>query len=159
MNAVVEVKLTPEEDTFCLAVIEHAGNLAAAHRAAFGPDQSYPLARARELIARPEIAKRIRFLSEAVEEHAIISLGSHLQQLARIRDHAFDNAQLKVALGAEKARGEAAGLYADKLPKDPSGKEGRPLVSIHIGATPANTGEWAQKYGNAPVIIEAQPAK
>lgn len=158
MNAVVEVTLTPEDDTFCLAVIEHGGNLLAAHRAAYGTEHPFPLARAREIIARPEIAKRIQYLSEAVQEHALISLGSHLVQLARIRDLAIDGAQLKVALGAEKARGEAVGIYNKMTaPKDSEGKA--PSVAIFIGATPANPQEWAQKYGNSPVVIETGGTK
>ena len=148
--------LTQEEDTFALAVIEYGGNLAAAYRAAFGPDATLPVVRARELIGRPEIAKRIQQLTEVTQEHALISLGSHLVKLAEIRDLAIDNKQLKVALTAEKTRGEAAGFYAGK-----TGAAGGPsappaMLQINIGSTPVNVNEWAKKHGGQPVVVDVK---
>jgi hypothetical protein len=153
-DVVVARTLTQEEDTFALAVIEYGGNMGAAYRAAYGPDVNMPIAKARELITRPEVAKRIQELTLVTEEHALISLGSHLMQLAQIRDNATDNKQLKVALDAEKARGQVAGFYTDKgpKPKDPNAGGGA-KVFIQIGNTPANTQAWAQQYGNQPVVL------
>lgn len=153
--------LTQEEDTFALAVIECGGNLAAAYRQAIDPECRVAGARARELMSRPEIAKRIHALQIALEEHSMVSLGSHLGKLAEIRDLAIATDQLKTALGAEKARGEAAGFYAGKIgaksPGPPGNPEDRPAaVHIHIGSTPANVHDWAAKHGHAPVIIETR---
>lgn len=148
--------LTNQEDSFALAVIEYGGNLGAAFKSVFGPDAANPAARARLLLMRPEVAKRINELTVAIEEHALISLGSHLQKLAEIRDQAMLSDQLKVALGAETKRGEVAGFYAGKTgtnaPKDPN--EGPAAVHIHIGGSVGSPAEWAAKHGNAPVIIE-----
>jgi hypothetical protein len=106
--------LTSMEDSFCLMVIEYGGNLPRAYRAVYG-DVTAPLARARELMARPEVALRIKDLTESVHENALISLGSHLMELAEIRDLGKVTANLKVALAAERARGEVAGFYAGKV--------------------------------------------
>lgn len=103
--------LSSEEDTFALAMIEYGGNLAKAYRAAFGDSGRLPTARAKELLNKPQIALRIRDLSESVKEATFITLGSHLTQLAAIRDEAMEQGQLKVALTAERSRGEVAGLY------------------------------------------------
>jgi hypothetical protein len=144
--------LNEQDQTFALAVIEYNGNLGAAYRAAFGAEASNPVARARELLCRPDIARYVQRLAEAAEEHALISLGSHLGKLAEIRDLAIASDQYKVALAAEKTRGEAAGFYAPKV-KGPAGApQGGPAVFINIGGPPANVQEWAQKHGRGTVI-------
>lgn len=156
---VVLPALTQEEDTFALAVIECGGNLAAAYKQAIDPECRVAGARARELMSRPEIAKRIHQLQIALDEHSLISIGSHLGKLAEIRDLAIATDQLKTALGAEKARGEAAGFYAGKAAaKTPGGpsEDSVRSVHIHIGSTPGNVSDWASKHGHAPVIIEAR---
>lgn len=144
--------ITQQEDTFCLAVIECGGNLPAAYRQAFGEDAGNPGARARELLTRPEIAKRVQALTMAVEEHALVSLGSHLIELATIRDMAKKTDNLKVALQAETKRGEAAGFYTGKAadPKAPAGSS----VTVVIGQTPANVQEWATKRGTQAVVVD-----
>lgn len=161
LPTVVLPALTQEEDTFCLAVIECGGNLPAAYKQAIDPECRIAGAKAREMMSRPEIAKRIHQLQIALDEHSLISLGSHLGKLAEIRDLAIATDQLKTALGAEKARGEAAGFYAGKAAAKGSNPGGPPddgvrSVHIHIGSTPGNVNEWAAKHGNAPVIIEAR---
>lgn len=148
--------LTQEEDTFCLAVIEFGGNLGAAYRSAFGEGVTHATAKARELMCRPEVARRIQTLAKAVEEHALISLGSHLVKLAEIRDLAIGTGQLKVALGAETKRGEAAGFYTEKLagPKTPGAGPSAPSVMINISSnSPASVQDWATKYGKGGTVV------
>lgn len=157
-SVVVYAPLTLQEDNFCLAVMEYGGNLAAAYRAAFAtednPHPSQPVHKAQQLIARPEIAKRIQELAVLVEEHTLISIASHMQELANIRDLAKATMQLKTALDAEKSRGVVAGFYKESVnPKDPDDK--KPSVSIYIGApTPTSAQEWAQRNGTEAVIID-----
>jgi phage terminase small subunit len=148
--------LSSAEDTFALAVIEYGGNLGAAWKSVFGPNETNATAKARELITKPEVALRIQQLSTAVEEHAYISLGSHLTKLAEIRDLAIATDQLKTALGAETKRGEAAGFYTSRLlTKDPNAPaESSPHVVINIGSSSANVQEWAAKHGKQPVVID-----
>jgi hypothetical protein len=150
------VALTPAEDTFALGVIEYNGNIGAAYRAAYGSEAKYAIAKGKELLCRPEIAKRIAQLQELVNEQALISLGSHLGMLAEIRDQAIVTGELKVALNAEKSRGEVAGFYQGKGAGG-RGNEGggQPAVHIHMGAaTPVNVHQWAEQHGKAPLIIE-----
>lgn len=110
-----DVFLTPEEDLFCLTVIEYNGNLKAAYAAVFGDQVTHPLARAKLLLAKPEIQARIADLNEVTREHSLVSLESHLLELAEIRDLAKIQGALKVAFSAEEARGKAAGLYVTKV--------------------------------------------
>jgi hypothetical protein len=154
MSEVTLPALRLDEDTFCLAVIECGGNLAAAYKQSIDPNCKIAGAKARELMTRPEIAHRIHQLQIALEEHSMVSLGSHLTKLAEIRDLSIASDQLKTALMAEKARGEAAGFYSrsNQGPKDL--EDGIRSVHIHIGSSPSNNQEWAAKHGRAPVIID-----
>lgn len=157
MSDIVVASLTREDDSFCLAVIEYAGNLGAAYRAVW-PDESYPLAKAREKLARPEIAARVNQLAAVQDEHAGISLGSHLAQLANIRDMAVAKDQFKVALSAELSRAAAMGVGLANKPMKPAGEndEEKPAVQIFIGSSPANVHEWSAKHGRvAPIVIDA----
>jgi len=128
--------LTAKEDMFALAVIEYGGNLRKAYEEAFGIGDTTPVAKARALMARPEVALRIRDITESVQQNALVSLGSHLVELADIRDLAKDQGQLKVALNAEEARGRVAGLYIGKEGAGAKGGSGagagNPMVMISI---------------------------
>lgn len=145
--------LTAEEDTFCLAVIECGGNLAAAYRLAFGSDTRTPVIKAQELLARPEVAMRLKKLADATQEHAMISLGSHMLQLAEIRDLAKDVGQFKVALAAERSRGEAAGFYKQQAVQQPNTPL-PPAVQVVINNTAGSNDEWSAKFGKNAVIID-----
>lgn len=103
--------LSVDEDSFALAVIECSGNVQSAYRMVFGDDIKSPTARGRALLAKPQIAARIQELSETIKEATLISLGTHLQELSTIRDMAKVQGQLKIALQAERTRGEVVGLY------------------------------------------------
>lgn len=143
--------LSLQEDTFCLAVIEYAGNLGAAYRSAFGDQASNAAARARLLISRPEIAKRIQELVELTQEHSLITLGSHLEELANIRDMAKVQGDMKVALMAEVKRGEVVNLY--KKEEDNANK--RPAVFIGVSVkSSGGIEEWSAKQGVVPIVIE-----
>lgn len=151
--------LTAADDNFCLAIVEYGGNLGAAYRAAFGDHVSNPAARARDLLCRPEIAKRINQLSRSVEESALISLGSHLESLARLRDKSEQLGMMNAAITAEVKRGEAAGYYK-KMAQSTTPDQPRPSVTINIGAgTPVSVEEWSQKYGPKSGEVIDVPAK
>lgn len=160
---VVLPALTSDEDSFALALIEYGGNLPAAYNAVFAPTdpEGKPIpvkdagTKARRLLSRPEIAKRVAQLQEHAQEGAFISLGSHLDQMARLRDLASASGDFKSAITAEKARGEVAGYYVGKQQGKSEG-EGRAAVHIHMNSTPPSVEEWAAKHGagNAPLIIE-----
>ena len=104
--------LTQAEDTFALSIIECGGNIQAAYKMTVGADSPFPLARGKELLGKPQIALRIREITESIKDASLISMGAHLYELADIRDLAKQSGQLKVALSAERSRGEVTGLYA-----------------------------------------------
>ena len=130
-DVVVLPSLTSEEDTFCLAVVEYGGNLKSAYLATFG-NISNPAARARSLMARPEIVARTRELMGTITENALISLGSHLVELADIRDLAKATGQLKTALSAEEARGRVAGFYIGKDGANSKHAPGKTVVMVSV---------------------------
>ena len=105
--------LTQAEDTFALAVIECGGNISSAYKMTFGDDSPFPIARGKELLSKPQIALRIKEITDKISEASLISMGAHLYELADIRDLAKNSGQLKVALSAERSRGEVVGLYND----------------------------------------------
>lgn len=107
-------RLTPEEDDFALAVVEYGGNVKAAYVATFGEDK-YASAKAKNFLNRPHVAARVAELNGTLRESALISLESHLVELANIRDLAKAVGSLKVALAAEKSRGEVAGYYVTRV--------------------------------------------
>lgn len=114
---------TQDEETFALAVIESNGNIAAAYRMAFGGDIHQPLARGKMMLSRPQVALKIKEITDAIQDASLISVGAHLSELADIRDLAKGTGQLKTALAAERARGEAVGIYQkyDAVNKNNSG--------------------------------------
>lgn len=105
--------LTQAEDTFALAVVECGGHIASAYKMTFGEDSPFPVARGKELLTKPQVALRIKEITDKIQDASLISMGAHLYELADIRDLAKHSGQLKVALSAERARGEVSGLYND----------------------------------------------
>lgn len=102
---------TKEEDDFALAVVEYGGNIRTAYQTAFGDGDQFPVSRAAQLIKRPQVALRIKELTDKIEESNFVSMASHLMELADIRDLAKVSGQLKTALAAEVSRGTAVGIY------------------------------------------------
>ena len=105
--------LTDHESTFCLAYVETAGNPAKAYIQAYGHSRM-PGARGLELLQDPRIRARIIELQGTLQEVALVSMQSHLGELAVIRDMAKEMGAMKVALEAEVKRGTVAGLYISK---------------------------------------------
>lgn len=148
-----------------MAVIEYGGNLAAAYCSAFGKESTNPIAKARLLISRAEIARRIEYLTELTQEHALISLGSHLQEMAQIRDLAKTSGQLKTAMEAERCRGVVAGFYKESK-KDPDEVDRRVFIingNVQVAAAKSPEKQlseveaWAARQGTEAVIIDAEP--
>lgn len=120
---------TQDEETFALAIIECSGNIAAAYKMTFGPESYMPLARGKALLALPQVALKIRAITDAVQDAALISVGAHLDQLAVIRDLSIVTGQLKTAYMAERSRGEAVGIYQKH---DTGNKGGGNNVQINV---------------------------
>lgn len=123
--------LTQAEDTFALAVIECGGNINSAYKMTFGVDSPFPLARGKELLSKPQIALRIKEITDKIQDASLISMGAHLYELADIRDLAKTSGQLKVALSAERARGEVVGLY-DNFASGGKNNSGATSIQINL---------------------------
>lgn len=106
--------LSPDEDNFALAIIEYGGNVKAAYMSVYG-EHPQATAKGRELMTRPHVAARIAELNGTLRESALISVESHMIELANIRDLAKATGSLKVALAAERSRGEVAGFYVTRV--------------------------------------------
>lgn len=104
-------ELSSDEETFCLAVVECGGNISAAYKMVFGPEAPFPLARGTALLALPQVALKVKSITDAVQEASLVSVGAHLDQLAKIRDLAMARGEIKTAYLSERARGEAVGIY------------------------------------------------
>lgn len=130
---VVYPPCTNEEDTFALAVVEAGGNVAGAHKLAF-PDYTGAdrLVKGNLLLQRPQVALRIRDLTDAIQESSLISVGAHLQQLASIRDHALFLGQTKTALNAEIQRAEVVGINARFAPKGGKNGGNQTIVQFNV---------------------------
>lgn len=108
------IVLSREEDDTATAFVDCAGSITATAEAL-----SMSTREVREIIARPQVATRIKMLSSVITESHLIGLGSHLIELAHIRDLAKKQGQLKVALAAERSRGEVVGMYNTISNKNP----------------------------------------
>lgn len=132
--AFVYPPLTVDEETFCLAVIECGGNISAAYRMAFGEEVQFPLAKGKALLSMPAIALKIREITVAVEDASLISVGAHLDQLAKIRDLSIVTGQMKTAYQAERSRGEAVGIYQ----KHDANNKGKGSNNVQVNITMAS---------------------
>ena len=65
--------LSTEDDSFAMAVVEFGGNLRAAYQSVFGEDP-YATARAKGLMARPEVAARVHELQHTIKDSQLISI-------------------------------------------------------------------------------------
>lgn len=128
--------LTQEEDDFCLGVIEFGGNIGKAYRAAFGDESTFPIAKGKKLLGLPQIALKIKSITDALDEGALISTSAHLDELARIRDLASATGELKVAYQAERSRGEAVGIYQKHDAKNRGGGGGNQVQINVVMASP-----------------------
>jgi hypothetical protein len=132
--------LTRQEQTFAMMLVDTNGNLREAYAAAF-PGHDMPMARAQQLVARPEILQYVSEISKAIGEHHNMTLAGHLCEVACIRDLAKATGQLGVALKAEMYRGTASKIV---VPEEKS--PGSMSVTI----------KYSNPNFNRPVDVEAR---
>lgn len=108
-------ELTQEEEIFCIEFVKH-GNIARAYRAAKPGVQHVSFAGA--WIRRAHIQARITELRKAMRDLSVVTLQTHLTDLAEIRDEARSEGKFAAAVSAEIARGRAGGLYNHKKTVD-----------------------------------------
>lgn len=121
-------ELTPKQEKFAQCVASGMSQ-ADAYRNSFTvgektKDSSVHVS-ASKLMNDPKIWQRVEELRKPIVQRTQITLESHLQTLAEIRDRALDSNQFSAASTAEIARGKASGLYSDKV--ELTGKDGAPI--------------------------------
>lgn len=110
--------LTDRQLAFCLLYAKNPTiqGAAAAYRSVYktqASEESVGRA-ARRLLQNPAVAKIVGLAEERAAEKVALSLEDHLEKLAELRDAAVENGQFSSAISAEKARGQAVGLYVER---------------------------------------------
>jgi phage terminase small subunit len=108
--------MTPKQEAFAVAYVE-TGNASEAYRRAYDASRTKPdvvHVKASQLLADGRVAVRVKELQAKAAEKAGITLESHLADLQRLRDIAQQRGQLAAAIGAEIARGKAAGVHIER---------------------------------------------
>ena len=108
--------LTEKQEKFCrIYATEDVTRTEAAKLAGYS-DTSASIVGSRFLNGRdfPQILNRIAEIKEELAKKYEVTFDSHVRQLARIRDAAFEKGNFPAAVSAEKARGQAAGLYISR---------------------------------------------
>lgn len=91
----------------------------------YAPTTLYP--KASSLAARPDVAARIRHLTECAADAAVFTLAEHLRRLNALSQAAQKAGDFPAAVKAEENRGKAAGFYPTKV--ELTGRGGGPIES------------------------------
>jgi phage terminase small subunit len=121
-------KLTPKQESFCLAFME-TGNASEAYRRSYNAAKMKPEVvniNAFRLTENTKIALRLAELRKPAVERAQVTLEGHLNDLKALRDAAVGEGQYSAAISAEVSRGKVSGLYVDK--HELTGKDGKDLI-------------------------------
>ena len=138
-GARAEGGLTQKQEAFCLAFVE-TGNASEAYRRAYRAKKMAEKTVhecASRLLADRKVAARVAALRAKAADQAGLTLETHLEKLAELRDLAVADGQLDAAIRAETKRGEAAGLYPDRSK----------AVNVNVGLKPngepvSETSRW-----------------
>ena len=115
-NPKIDFGLTPKQDKFCkIYATEEVTQTEAAIQAGYAVSNAYAIA-SKMLNGRdyPQILDRIHQLKLELQHKYEVTFESHVRKLSQIRDDAMANQNYASAVAAEKARGQAAGLYIDR---------------------------------------------
>ena len=125
------MNLTQKQHAFVLAYLE-TGNASEAYRRSYNTERMKPETvnrAAKEMIDNPKISARIEELRAPALEKTLLSLDTHLAELAELKAQARDLGQITGAIRAEELRGRAAGLYVER--KRHEGPDGGPIQQVH----------------------------
>lgn len=128
----MSISLTMKQEAFCLAYMETM-NASEAYRRAYNAGNMAEATiwrKANELVKNGKVTARIEELRQPVIEQAQLTLESHLNTLAALRDKAEAEGKYGPAIQAEISRGKAAGLYSDKI--ELTGKGGGPIATQNL---------------------------
>lgn len=131
--------LTQRQEAFALAFVE-TGNASEAYRRAYSPKRMTAKSvneRASQILADIKVQSRVAELRTKAADKAVLTLESHLEKMAELRDLAVKDNDWDAAIRAEERRGVAAGLYPDRSKQ----------VNVHVGVPPSSepvseTSKW-----------------
>ena len=115
-NPKVSFGLTPKQEKFCkIYATQEVTQTEAAMEAGYAKSNAHAIA-SKMLNGRdfPQILDRIHQLKMELQQKYEVTFESHVRKLSQIRDDAMANQNYASAVAAEKARGQAAGLYIDR---------------------------------------------
>lgn len=122
--------LTPKQARFVDLYVLYL-NAAKAYREAYGCSESVAETSGPRLLRNVQVSQAIAEKQEVVAKQHGITLDSHLETLASLRDGAKSAEQYGAAITAETNRGKVAGLYVEKV--EHSGKGGGPIQVWQFG--------------------------
>jgi phage terminase small subunit len=144
--------MTLKQENACLAYVE-TGNKSEAYRRAFNASNMKEATinkRANEFFDRGDIKGRVAELRKPVIEQVQITLKTHLEKLAELRDKADASEKWQAAIQAEVARGKASGLYVEK--HEHGGLDGKPIQHEVLAIKPEElTNEQLRAIGSIKI--------
>lgn len=114
MERILSKKLTPKQEKFAQNVAKGMKKKDAAKSAGYSEKNAGRAGTMLTSDANPIVKDRIHQLQTKAADKAELTLGNHLVDLKEIRDGAMRNGAWSAAVGAEVARGKAAGLYINR---------------------------------------------
>jgi phage terminase small subunit len=111
VNPKREIGLTERQEQFARL---YATGTVTQTEAARQAGYANPRQNATDIIQSPAVIERIRELKEELSIKFEVTFENHVKKLSEIRDAALDKGNFTAAVAAEKARGQAAGLYVSR---------------------------------------------
>lgn len=111
VNPKREIGLTERQEQFARI---YATGTVTQTEAARQAGYANPRQNATDIIQNPAVLERIRELKEELSIKFEVTFENHVKKLSEIRDAALDKGNFTAAVAAEKARGQAAGLYVSR---------------------------------------------
>lgn len=111
VNPKREIGLTERQEQFARL---YATGTVTQTEAARQAGYSHPRQNATDIMQNPAVLERIRELKEELSIKFEVTFENHVKKLSEIRDAALDKGNFTAAVAAEKARGQAAGLYVSR---------------------------------------------
>lgn len=137
-----QFKLTPKQESFIEEYIA-TGNASEAYRRSYDASNMKPETinrNAKALLDHSKISARLDAIRERATNRATLTLESHLEELAKLRDQALEANQHAAAITAETNRGKAVGLYVERREN---------LNTNYVARLPAksgSSGEWLKQH-------------
>jgi len=111
VNPKREIGLTERQEQFARV---YATGTVTQTEAARQAGYSTPRQSAVDIMQNPVVLERIKELKEELSIKFEVTFENHVKKLSEIRDAALDKGNFTAAVAAEKARGQAAGLYVSR---------------------------------------------